>query len=115
MFSCGAVHCTWALAGVAFGAASSDSIQVGGGIGNIHRNAPSVVITMLGAFSILGLFLIWLGTLAVRAGLDIDLSLTMGNIVLGLTVSFIIGLISGSIPAFIAARMDPVEAIRAGG
>ncbi|HVX05162.1 MAG TPA: M1 family aminopeptidase [Rhodanobacteraceae bacterium] len=49
---------TIALAGVAFGAACSDSIQIGGGIGNIHRNAPSVVITMLGAFSILGLFLI---------------------------------------------------------
>ena len=47
-----------ALAGVAFGTACSDSITVGGGIGNIHRNAPSVVITMLGAFSILGLFLI---------------------------------------------------------
>ncbi len=47
-----------ALAGLAFGAASSDSIVIGGGIGNIHRNAPYVVITMLGAFSIIGMFLI---------------------------------------------------------
>lgn len=73
----------------------------------------AIFLCMIGG--LVGLFLIWLGTLAVRAGLDMDLSLTMGNIVLGLTVSFIIGLISGSIPAFIAARMDPVEAIRAGG
>lgn len=47
-----------ALAALAFGAASSDSIQIGGGIGNVHRNAPYVVITMLGFFSVLGLFLI---------------------------------------------------------
>jgi ABC-type transport system involved in multi-copper enzyme maturation permease subunit len=47
-----------ALGAVAFGAASSDTIQIGGGVGNIHRNAPYVVISMLGAFSLLGLFLI---------------------------------------------------------
>ncbi|HEX8740322.1 MAG TPA: M1 family aminopeptidase [Casimicrobiaceae bacterium] len=47
-----------ALAALAFGATSSDSIQIGGGIGNVHRNAPMVVITMLGAFSVIGLFLI---------------------------------------------------------
>ena len=46
------------LAAIAFGAAGSDSIQIGGGIGNIHRTAPYVVVTILAAFSILGLFLI---------------------------------------------------------
>lgn len=47
-----------ALAALAFGATSSDSITIGGGIGNVHRNAPAVVIGMLGAFTIFGLFLI---------------------------------------------------------
>ncbi|HEX7325963.1 MAG TPA: ABC transporter permease subunit, partial [Rhodanobacteraceae bacterium] len=47
-----------ALAALAFGAASSDSIQIGGGIGAVHRNAPLVVITMLTVMSIIGLFLI---------------------------------------------------------
>ncbi|MDE2055106.1 MAG: ABC transporter permease subunit [Xanthomonadaceae bacterium] len=47
-----------ALAALAFAVACTDSVTIGGGIGNIHRNAPSVVVTMLGAFSILGLFLI---------------------------------------------------------
>ncbi|MGA8276754.1 MAG: M1 family aminopeptidase [Rhodanobacteraceae bacterium] len=46
------------LGALAFGAACSDSITIGGGIGNIHRNAPYVVITMLAFFSVLGLFLI---------------------------------------------------------
>lgn len=46
------------LAAVAFGAASSDSVQIGGGIGNIHRNAPYVVIRMLAMFSVIGMFLI---------------------------------------------------------
>ena len=46
----------FALAALAFAASSSDSVMIGGGIGNIHRNAPYVVITMLGFFSIIGLF-----------------------------------------------------------
>ena len=46
------------LAAFAFAAASSDTVTIGGGVGNIHRNAPYVVITTLGIFSILGLFLI---------------------------------------------------------
>jgi len=48
----------FALAALAFAAASSDSITIGGGVGNVHRNAPIVVISMLGFFSVLGLFLI---------------------------------------------------------
>jgi len=42
------------LAALAFAAAASDSITIGGGIGNIHRNAPIVVIKLLGAFSLFG-------------------------------------------------------------
>ena len=37
----------WLMAGLfallAFGAAASDSVQIGGGIGNVHRNAPTLV------------------------------------------------------------------------
>ncbi|WP_461127507.1 ABC transporter permease [Spirosoma aerophilum] len=44
---------------------------------------------------------------------SLDLQLTSGNIILGLGVSSVIGILSGIIPAFSAARLDPVIAIRA--
>lgn len=54
----------WLLAGLfallGFGAASSDAIQIGGSIGNIHRNAPTVVATLMTAFTMLGLLVITL-------------------------------------------------------
>jgi putative ABC transport system permease protein len=60
----------------------------------------------------LGLFIIYIGTLIVTYALDFELSLTMGNIFLGLGVSFLIGLVAGFIPAFNASRLNPVDAIR---
>jgi ABC-2 type transport system permease protein len=47
-----------AFATLAFAAASSDQIHIGGGIGNTHRNAPYVVVQMLSFFTVGGMFLI---------------------------------------------------------
>ena len=44
---------------------------------------------------------------------SLDLQLTTSNILLGLGVSSVIGIVSGIVPAFSAARLDPVIAIRA--
>lgn len=43
---------------LAFGAGASDAVQVGGGIGNVLRNAPTVVASMLTIFTLLGMLII---------------------------------------------------------
>jgi putative ABC transport system permease protein len=52
-------------------------------------------------------------TYAVSALIDFDMMLTAANIFTGIIVSVCIGIISGFIPAWQAARLDPVDAIRA--
>lgn len=70
----------------------------------------SVFLCLLGGA--VGLLLIFLGTLILRFGLDFNVVLGFNNIFLGIMISVIIGLISGIVPALIASRLDPVEAIR---
>lgn len=70
----------------------------------------AVFLSIIGG--IVGLIIIFAGTLIVTYAFDFELSLTLGNILLGLSVSFIIGLISGFIPAYSASRLNPVDAIR---
>jgi len=41
-----------------FGAAASDAVQIGGGIGNVHRNAPIVVAQWLTLFTLLGMLIV---------------------------------------------------------
>jgi ABC-2 type transport system permease protein len=50
--------CALLMAVMAFGASSSDAVQVGGAIGNINRNAPVVVAKLLGAFSLMSMFIV---------------------------------------------------------
>ncbi|WP_080238636.1 ABC transporter permease [Spirosoma rigui] len=69
----------------------------------------AVLLSLVGGLA--GIFLVY-GLSFVQLG-SLDLQLTTGNILLGLGVSSIIGIVSGIIPAFSAARLDPVIAIRA--
>ena len=70
----------------------------------------SIFLCVLGG--VFGLAIVWI--LATVAGnmLDFNMNLTTQNIILGLWVSAIIGVISGIIPAFSASRLNPVDAIR---
>ncbi len=73
----------------------------------------SVVLCLIGGA--IGLFLVFILMFIITKASGFDMMLTMGNIIQGLTISASIGLISGFIPAYMASRLDPVEAIRAGG
>ena len=61
----------------------------------------------------MGVVLVYLISFASLGSLD--LVLTTGNIILGLGISAIIGILSGIVPALMAARLDPVVAIRTTG
>ncbi|MCF6359535.1 MAG: ABC transporter permease [Cyclobacteriaceae bacterium] len=69
----------------------------------------SVFLSFLGGG--IGLFLVFLLSLVSLGSLE--LVLTLRNVALGIGVSVTIGMIAGIVPAAMAARMDPVEAIRA--
>jgi len=69
----------------------------------------AVVLSLFGGG--IGLILVFLLTLAGKAATDFDISLTPGNIVVGLLISFFIGIVSGVFPAMKAAKLDPVVAI----
>lgn len=60
----------------------------------------------------LGLILIWLGAKAASQASDFEIFLSVGNMVFGVVISVVVGVLSGLIPAAQASRMDPVEAIR---
>lgn len=69
----------------------------------------SVILTLLGG--ILGLLIIFIGTLIVSAAFDMDFDMTTGNVVTGILISVTIGVVSGIVPAYKAAKLNPVEAI----
>jgi putative ABC transport system permease protein len=68
--------------------------------------------TMLAlAGGVIGLLFVLAGTVVVNHTTDFHIALTFGNISLGLFVSIIIGMIAGLVPAWVASRLNPVEAI----
>ena len=41
-----------------FAAVASDAVQIGGGIGNVHRNAPVVIVQFMSVFTLLGMLFV---------------------------------------------------------
>ena len=72
----------------------------------------AVILAMFGG--LIGIILVWLIALVLTNVLDFEFVLSSFNILLGSSLSIIIGLISGILPAISASRLDPVEAIRTG-
>lgn len=70
----------------------------------------SVMLCLMGG--IIGLGLVYGLTIIVKAAADLEVVLDIKNIIVGIGTSLTIGVISGIIPAWFAAKLDPVEAIR---
>ena len=69
------------------------------------------VLSLIGGA--IGLLIIYGGTIIVSKSFDFNLALSIGNIMTGLIISIVIGLIAGLVPARTAARLDPVTAMNA--
>ncbi|TWJ04772.1 putative ABC transport system permease protein [Mucilaginibacter frigoritolerans] len=70
----------------------------------------AIILCLMGG--IIGLAMVYGVTILVKAVADIQVILDVKNIIIGIGTSITIGVISGIIPAYFAARLDPVEAIR---
>lgn len=73
----------------------------------------SVLLCIVGGA--IGLILIYFIALATSSFTDFDITLSLENILIGLGFSVGIGVVSGIVPALMAARMEPVDAIRSNG
>jgi putative ABC transport system permease protein len=69
----------------------------------------SVLLSIIGG--LLGLLLIFIGTLIVNYFYELNMYLTLGNVILALFISGTIGIVAGYAPANVAAKMNPVDAM----
>lgn len=70
----------------------------------------SVLLCLIGGG--IGLLLVWSMLDAASTASGMTFQLSLGNVLVAVSVSFILGILSGIIPAMLAAKMNPVEAIR---
>ena len=70
----------------------------------------SVVLSVLGG--LLGLVFVRVIIIFISKAFEYDISLSLNNIIWGIGISVIVGILAGLIPAIGASRLDPVEAMR---
>lgn len=70
----------------------------------------AVILSLIGG--VMGLLLVFLVLQVLTSVIDFSLVLNAKNILWGIFTASVIGLIAGIVPAIIAARMNPVKAIR---
>jgi len=71
----------------------------------------SVTLCIFGG--LMGLLLVFGGTVVVSKLFDMEMVLSFTNVVTGIIISVVIGVFSGFVPALNASRLNPVDAMRA--
>ena len=69
----------------------------------------AIVLSVIGG--VVGLLLIFFGTIIVSYATEFKIVLTTGNIITGLMISSVIGFAAGLLPARSASKLDPVVAM----
>jgi putative ABC transport system permease protein len=69
----------------------------------------SFILSIMGG--LLGILMIFIGTLIINYLYDLNMYLTLANILLAVFISGLIGIVAGYAPAYSAAKMNPVDAI----
>lgn len=69
----------------------------------------SVLLSIIGG--LLGVMMIFIATLFINYIYELNMYLTVANVILAVVISGVIGMVAGYAPAYSAARMNPVEAI----
>lgn len=72
----------------------------------------AIILCVIGG--VIGLLLVWLIAMLLTNLLDFEFVLSFWNIIIGSSLSIVVGIVSGIIPAISASKLDPVEAIRTG-
>ena len=70
----------------------------------------SVVLSLLGGIA--GLMMVLLAAKVATVAFDFEINMSLQNAFIGIMLSVITGMLAGIIPAWMASRLDPVEAIR---
>lgn len=70
----------------------------------------AIMLCILGG--LIGLGIVYLLAFIVKMGFDLAIVVDFSKVILTLVLSTVIGLIAGIVPAVMASRLDPVEAIR---
>ncbi|MFN4027573.1 MAG: ABC transporter permease [Flavobacterium sp.] len=72
----------------------------------------AIILCLIGGA--IGLLIVWLLAMLLTNILEFEFVLSFSNVLIGTSLSIIVGLISGILPAISASKLDPVEAIRSG-
>lgn len=72
----------------------------------------AIILCVIGGS--IGILFVFIISLVLTNAMDFEFVLSTSNVLFGTFLAAVIGLISGIIPAIVASKLDPVEAIRSG-